>query len=90
LLKSWKEKVSFITKHNYLKKIKKIQFINAQAGGRLFQDCTNRTDYLCPVPCAHNTQLQSKLSGNICNFVIKGEDKQCNNIVSKCKKKSIH
>lgn len=31
-------------------------------------------------------QLQSKLSGDICNFVIKGEDKQYNNIASKCKK----
>jgi hypothetical protein len=41
LLNSWRE-IYFITKHNYLKKIhkKKIQFINAQAGGRLFQDCT--------------------------------------------------
>jgi len=42
----------------------------------------SRTNYPCP-----QYTVTVKIIWCICNFVIKGEDKQCNNIASICKKK---
>jgi hypothetical protein len=83
LLNSWKEKVSFITKHNYLPKIKK----NPVHKCTSWKQVVPRLHKVeLTTACAHNIQLQSELSGYICSFVIKGEDKQCNNIAIICKK----
>jgi hypothetical protein len=84
LLNSWKEKISFITKHNYLQKV---HLKNPVHKCTSWRQVVPRLQEVELTIRAHNIQLQSKFSGDIFNFVMKVEDKQCNNIASKCKKK---